>query len=74
MPFISMGKIVLNKKPIESQVALGDLALDDPGPPPLRGGSYKRRPIVGSLSVVVYEIYSEHRRIGSYNRIASIAV
>ena len=73
MPFISMGKIVLKKKPIESQVALGDLALDDPGPP-LRGGSYKRRPIVGSLSVVVYEIYSEHRRIGSYNRIASIAV
>jgi len=29
-----MGKIVLKKNPIESQVALGDLALNDPGNPP----------------------------------------
>jgi len=28
-----MGKIVFKKKPIESQVALGDLALNDPGTP-----------------------------------------
>jgi len=35
-----MGNVVLKKKAIENQDALGDLALDDPGPPSPSGGGF----------------------------------